>query len=129
MFQWFWRLLYESTPAEFRSAFGLAQTVERLRAATGRSVFSSLGKTAAVGWHLVAAAVGVVGVISPHRRVPSWPADHHAPASRHRAADRVSSSLRSVRDRHQRDLGPVVACAAEAFRVGATVTRIRVPAT
>jgi hypothetical protein len=49
MFQWFWRLLYESTPAEFRSAFGLAEAVERLRAATERSVFSSLGKTAAVG--------------------------------------------------------------------------------
>jgi hypothetical protein len=49
MFQRFWRLLYESTPAEFRSAFGLAESVERLRAATKRSVFSSLGETAAVG--------------------------------------------------------------------------------
>jgi hypothetical protein len=49
MFQWFWRLLYESTPAEFRSAFGLAESVERLRAATRRSVFSSLSETAAVG--------------------------------------------------------------------------------
>jgi hypothetical protein len=49
MFKWFWRLLYESTPAEFRSAFGLAESVERLRAATKRSVFSSLGETAAVG--------------------------------------------------------------------------------
>jgi hypothetical protein len=49
MFQWFWRLLYESTPAEFCSAFGLAESVERLRAATKRSVFSSLGETAAVG--------------------------------------------------------------------------------
>jgi hypothetical protein len=49
MFQWFWRLLYESTPAEFRSSFGLAESVERLRAATKRSVFSSLSETAAVG--------------------------------------------------------------------------------
>ena len=43
------RLLYESTPVEFRSAFGLAESVERLRAATKRSAFASLGETAAVG--------------------------------------------------------------------------------
>jgi hypothetical protein len=49
MFQWFWRLLYESTRVEFRSAYGLAESVARLRAATKRSVFSSLGETAAVG--------------------------------------------------------------------------------
>src|SRR5882757_4884230 len=49
MFHWFWRLLYEANPAEFRSAFGLAESVERLQAATKRSVFSSLGETAAVG--------------------------------------------------------------------------------
>jgi hypothetical protein len=49
MFQWFWRLLYESTPAEFRSAFGFDESVERLRAATKRTVFSALGETAAVG--------------------------------------------------------------------------------
>jgi hypothetical protein len=49
MFQWLWRLLYESTPAEFRSAYALAESVERLRAATKRSVFASLGETAAVG--------------------------------------------------------------------------------
>jgi hypothetical protein len=49
MFQWLWRLLFESTPAEFRSAFGLAESVERLRAATKRSAFSSLAETAAVG--------------------------------------------------------------------------------
>lgn len=49
MFRWLWRLLYDSTPAEFRSAFGLAESVERLRAATKRSVFSSLAETAAVG--------------------------------------------------------------------------------
>jgi hypothetical protein len=42
-------LLYKSTPAEFRSAFGLAESVARLRAATKRSAFSSLGETAAVG--------------------------------------------------------------------------------
>jgi hypothetical protein len=49
MFQWLWRLLYESKPAEFRSSFGLAESVEQLRAATKRSVFSALGETAAVG--------------------------------------------------------------------------------
>src|SRR5882757_4269864 len=49
MFHWFWRLLYEANPAEFRSAFGLAESVERLQAATKRSVFSSLAETAAVG--------------------------------------------------------------------------------
>jgi hypothetical protein len=49
MFRWLWRLLYESTPAEFRSAFGFDESVERLRSATKRSVFSSLGETAAVG--------------------------------------------------------------------------------
>jgi hypothetical protein len=49
MFRWLWRLLYESTPAEYRSSFGLAESVERLRAATKRSVFSALGETAAVG--------------------------------------------------------------------------------
>jgi hypothetical protein len=49
MFRWFWRLLYESIPTEFPSAFGLVESVERLRAATKRSVFSSLGETAAVG--------------------------------------------------------------------------------
>jgi hypothetical protein len=49
MFRWLWRLLYESTPAEFGSAFGIEDSVERLRAATKRSVFSALSETAAVG--------------------------------------------------------------------------------
>jgi hypothetical protein len=48
MFQWFWRLLFESNPAEFRSAYALAESVERLRAATKRSAFSALSETAAV---------------------------------------------------------------------------------
>ena len=43
------RLLYDSTPAEFRSAYGIAESVERLSAATKRSVFSALGETTAVG--------------------------------------------------------------------------------
>jgi hypothetical protein len=42
-------LLYDSTPAEFRSAYGIAESVERLSAATKRSVFSALGETTAVG--------------------------------------------------------------------------------
>src|ERR1700722_13224338 len=49
MFRWLWRLLYESTPAEFSCAFGIDESVERLRAATKRSVFSALSETAAVG--------------------------------------------------------------------------------
>ena len=49
MFRWLWRLLYESTPAEFRSSFGLGESVERLRAATKRSVFSARGETAPAG--------------------------------------------------------------------------------
>jgi len=40
---------YESTPAEFRSAYGIAESVERLSAATKRSVFAAFGETAAVG--------------------------------------------------------------------------------
>jgi hypothetical protein len=42
-------LLYGSTPAEFVSAYGLSESVERLAAATKRSVFSSWGETSAVG--------------------------------------------------------------------------------
>lgn len=42
-------LLYGSTSAEFVSAYGLSESVERLTAATKRSVFSSLGETSAVG--------------------------------------------------------------------------------
>jgi hypothetical protein len=49
MLRWLWRLLYESTPVEFSSAFGLEESVERLRTATKRSVFSALSETAAVG--------------------------------------------------------------------------------
>jgi hypothetical protein len=49
MIQWLRRLLYESTAAEFRSSFSVAESVERLRAATKRSAFSALGETAAVG--------------------------------------------------------------------------------
>ena len=43
------RLLYESTPAEFRSAYGIDESVERLRAATKRSSFAAIDEAAAVG--------------------------------------------------------------------------------
>ena len=43
------RLLYESTPAEFRSAYCIEESVERWQAATKRSAFSAIGETAAVG--------------------------------------------------------------------------------
>jgi hypothetical protein len=49
MVHWLKGLLYGSTPAEFRSAYGVAESVERLLAATKRSAFSSMGDTAAVG--------------------------------------------------------------------------------
>lgn len=49
MFHWLKYLLYGSTRAEFVSAYGLSESVERLAAATKRSVFSSLGETSAVG--------------------------------------------------------------------------------
>jgi hypothetical protein len=49
MFRWFTRLLYDSTPAEFRSAYGLAESLERLSAATKWHVFSALAETTAVG--------------------------------------------------------------------------------
>jgi hypothetical protein len=42
-------LLYGSSPADFVSVYGLSESVERLAAATKRSVFSSWGETAAVG--------------------------------------------------------------------------------
>ena len=42
-------LLYESTPVEFRSAYGIAESVQRLQAATKRSAFSAMGDAAAVG--------------------------------------------------------------------------------
>jgi hypothetical protein len=49
MFRWFVRLLHDSTPAEFRSAYGLAESVGRLSTVTKRSVFSALGETTAIG--------------------------------------------------------------------------------
>ena len=49
MIPWLGRLLYESTPAEFRSAYSVSESVERLQAATKRSTFGAIGETAAVG--------------------------------------------------------------------------------
>ncbi|MGB6310198.1 MAG: hypothetical protein WBF89_20635 [Steroidobacteraceae bacterium] len=49
MFRWLVRLLYDSTPAEFRSPYNLAESVERLSAASKRSAFSALAETTAVG--------------------------------------------------------------------------------
>lgn len=42
-------MLYESTPAEFCSAYSVAESVERLRAATKRSTFAAMSEAAAVG--------------------------------------------------------------------------------
>jgi hypothetical protein len=42
-------LLYDSTPAEFRSAYNVAESVERLQAATKRSTFAAMSEAAAVG--------------------------------------------------------------------------------
>ncbi len=49
MIRSFVRGLYGSEPKEFVSAFGLAESVTRLQAATKRSVWSALAETAAVG--------------------------------------------------------------------------------
>jgi hypothetical protein len=49
MIRYLRRLLYESEPAEFRSAYSVAESVERLQAATKRSAFSAIGEAAAVG--------------------------------------------------------------------------------
>jgi len=47
--RWFVNLIYGALPAEFESAYGLQESVERLRAATKRSAFSALSAQAAVG--------------------------------------------------------------------------------
>jgi hypothetical protein len=49
MFRWFVGLLHDSTPAEFRSAYGLGESVERLSAATKRWALFNFGETMAVG--------------------------------------------------------------------------------
>lgn len=49
MIRWFSDFVCGSTPAEFRSTYGLVESVERLRGATKRSVFSAMGETTAVG--------------------------------------------------------------------------------
>jgi predicted MPP superfamily phosphohydrolase len=43
MFRWFVRLLYDSTPAEFRSAYRFAESVGRLSAATKRLALFDFG--------------------------------------------------------------------------------------
>jgi hypothetical protein len=49
MIRWFANLIYGSIPVEWESAYGLEESVFRLRAATKRSVFSALAEPAAVG--------------------------------------------------------------------------------
>jgi hypothetical protein len=49
MLRWIADLWWNSTPAEFESSFGLNESVERLTAATRRSMFSSLSQQEAVG--------------------------------------------------------------------------------
>jgi hypothetical protein len=49
MIRWFLDLLYGEVPAEFASAFGLEESVQRLSAATRRSVFSAFLNQTAVG--------------------------------------------------------------------------------
>ena len=49
LFRGLYELLYGSTPAEFKSSLGLQESIDRLRAATRRSVFSALSQQAAVG--------------------------------------------------------------------------------
>jgi hypothetical protein len=49
LFSWLYQLLYGSVPAEFKSAFDLQESADRLRVATQRSAFSVLSRQAAVG--------------------------------------------------------------------------------
>ena len=49
MIRWFVSLIYGSISVEWESAYGLEESVSRLRAATKRSVFSALAEPAAVG--------------------------------------------------------------------------------
>lgn len=49
MFRWLFNLLYGSVPMEWESAYGLDESVSRLRAATKKSAFSALAEPAAVG--------------------------------------------------------------------------------
>jgi hypothetical protein len=49
MIRWFADLIYGSISVEWESAYGLEESVSRLRAATKRSVFSALTEPAAVG--------------------------------------------------------------------------------
>jgi hypothetical protein len=49
MIQSLWQFLYGSTPVEFKSAFALQESLERLRVATKRSAFSAMAQAAAVG--------------------------------------------------------------------------------
>jgi hypothetical protein len=49
MIRWLTDLWLGSAPVEFESSFGLKESVERLKAATRRSVFSSLAQQEAVG--------------------------------------------------------------------------------
>lgn len=46
---WLSNLLYGSTNAEFESLFGLEESIERLKKATSRSVFSAFTRQRAVG--------------------------------------------------------------------------------
>jgi hypothetical protein len=49
MIRWFVNLIYGSISVEWESAYGLEESVSRLRAATKRSAFSALAEPAAVG--------------------------------------------------------------------------------
>jgi hypothetical protein len=49
MSSWLVDILYGSRPAEFVSRYSLQESVEKLRAVTARSVFSSLTRQSAVG--------------------------------------------------------------------------------
>jgi len=46
---WLSNLLYGSTNAEFESSFGLEESIERLKKATSRSVFSAFTRQRAIG--------------------------------------------------------------------------------
>ena len=49
MFRWIKQALVGSAPIEFASAFGLNESVKRLKTATRRWMFSSMGQPFAAG--------------------------------------------------------------------------------
>lgn len=62
MIRWLWNALYGEEPATFRSYYGMTESVQRLSAATGKSVFSATSKQTAIG-HVSVSRVSLQRVV------------------------------------------------------------------